>query len=351
MPPVPPAAPATVVLAPHRSLLHRGIASRLLGLDPASAIAADDLSPALAAMLDDLVAPVDRDILVARAARRGASAGEADELLRELVAAGAVVDATAQHRLARRRATAAVLVRGDGPLAVGIAAGLGRAGVGAVHIESGGVVLTADLGTGYLDADRGRNRGEAATDAVRRLAPGIRVGALPARTTADLVVLTDALAVDGATARGLVDRGVLHLQVRVRDGLGIVGPLVLPARSACLHCLDLYRAERDPGWPAVAAQLVGRPGRAAPHCVLATAGLGVAQALAALDGPAAGPAPAAVDATLELDADAGHLVRRPWTPHPGCGCGASRLPLEPGAGAGEPNATCGLPDRQETIQR
>ncbi|WP_214369114.1 ThiF family adenylyltransferase [Pseudonocardia sp. H11422] len=343
-------APATVVLAPHRSLLRRGPASRLLGLDPGTAIAADGLPAGLAEMLDDLVSPVDRDVLIARSARRGASAEEAGELLRQLVAAGAVVDATAQRRIARHRTVATVLVRGDGPLAVGIAAGLGQAGVGAVHVAADGVVLAADLGTGYLDDDRGRGRAEAAAEAICRLAPGVRTGALPARTAADLVVLTDALAVDGATARGLVDRGALHLQVRVRDGLGIVGPLVLPARSACLHCLELHRAERDPGWPAVAAQLVGRPGRAAPHCVLATVGLGVAQALAALDGPAAGArAPCAVDATLELDADAGRLVRRPWTPHPGCGCGASRRPPEPGSGSGQPNATCGLPDRQETI--
>ena len=35
----------------------------------------------------------------------------------------------------------------------------------------------------------------------------------------------------------------------------VVGPLVVPGRSACLRCLELHRTDRDPGWPGVAAQL------------------------------------------------------------------------------------------------
>ncbi|NMH97114.1 ThiF family adenylyltransferase [Pseudonocardia acidicola] len=343
--------PATVVLAAHRSLLRRGSASRLLGLDPATAITVDDLPGPLAAMLDELVCPVDRDALLTRAVRRGANAGQATDLLRDLLAAGAVVDAAAAGRIARRRAAATVLISGDGPLAVGIAAGLGLAGVGAVHVEAAGVVLAADRGTGYLDADRGRPRSEAAADAVRRLNPSVRVAAPRARAVPDLVVLADALGTEAAVARRLVEDDIDHLQVRVRDGGGVVGPLVLPGRSACLRCLELRRAERDPGWPAVAAQLVGLPGRAAPHCVLATAGLGTAQALAALDGPSAGAvAPATVDATLELDADAGALVRRPWAPHPGCGCGAAEpLPRQP-SHRRRPDAACARPGHQDTIK-
>ena len=38
---------------------------------------------------------------------------------------------------------------------------------------------------------------------------------------------------------------------------GVVGPLVLPGRSSCQRCHDLHRADRDPAWPSIAAQLTG----------------------------------------------------------------------------------------------
>src|SRR5690606_3999495 len=62
--------------------------------------------------------------------------------------------------------------------------------------------------------------------------------------------------------------------------------------------------------------------RAASACVTATAGLATAQALVALGGPDTAAGPPVLDATLELDVDAGTITRRAWTPHPDCRCGA-----------------------------
>lgn len=342
--------PVTVVLAPHRSVLHRGGAARLLGLDPATALAVDDLPGPLAAMLDELDAPTDREELIARAVVRGAGRAPAEELLDGLVAVGAVIDAAGPARVARHRTGAAVVVRGDGPLAVGVAVGLGLAGVDAVHVVAAGAVLGVDVGTGYRDADRGRPRAAAAADAVHRVAPACRTNPPARRTVPDLVVLADALAVEAELSRDLVTSGVGHLQVRVRDGRGVVGPLVLPGRSACLHCLDLHRVERDPAWPAVVAQLVGRSGRADPHTVLGTAALGTAQALAALDGPAVATGePPALDATLELDAAAATVVRRPWSPHPACWCGAAGPAPRTAVGIRAAEAACAPTASRETI--
>ncbi|MFC5992830.1 TOMM precursor leader peptide-binding protein [Pseudonocardia hispaniensis] len=318
-----PRIPAELTLAPHHTLLHCGTGGRVIGLDPARGIVVDELSAPLAMLLDELAVPVSRDGLLERAVRAGADRTAAVELLADLVAAGVVVDASAPSRTARRRADAMILVRGDGPLAVGIAQGLGLAGVGTVVIESSGAVAATDLGTGYLDGDIGRPRAEAATAAVGRVAPAART-TRRTRSVPDLVVLTDALRVAAATARSLTASRVDHLHVRLRDGRGVVGPLVLPGRSACLECLELRRAEYDPSWPAIAAQLDGVRGGADPPTAAATAGLATAQALAAVDGPAAGPvAPAAVDATLELDLAAGTLTRRVWAACPGCPCRAA----------------------------
>jgi bacteriocin biosynthesis cyclodehydratase domain-containing protein len=191
-----------------------------------------------------------------------------------------------------------------------------------------------------MDADRGRPREDALVDTVRRIAPATLVNARPARPIPDLCVLADAAAPDPVRVAELHVARVDHLPVRLRDGVGVVGPLVLPGRSPCLGCVELHRHARDPGWPAVTAQLMDREGSGEPSTAAAAAALAVAQALAALDGfgPAAGERPPALGATLELDLVAGVLLRRPWSGHPACRCGAP------------PGETCGSGYGRVTIK-
>jgi bacteriocin biosynthesis cyclodehydratase domain-containing protein len=211
-----------------------------------------------------------------------------------------------------------VSVRGRGPLAVGIVAGLLHNGIGTVHTDTGGVVNGGDLGTGYTDADRGGERLAATQAAVRRLLPGAVTRAPPMRSRPDLVVLADETP-DPTIAEQLRTNGVAHLAARLRDGVGIVGPLVYPGRTACMSCLDLTRGDLDPRWPAVAAQLAGRAGVADPAAATATVGLAVAQAIAAIEERH----PVAPSTTLELDVETGELHRRFWSAHPDCPCGAA----------------------------
>ncbi len=51
----------------------------------------------------------------------------------------------------------------------------------------------------------------------------------------DLVVLADYLIADPRLVRDLHTAGVPHLPVRVRDGAGLVGPLVIPGVTSCLR--------------------------------------------------------------------------------------------------------------------
>jgi bacteriocin biosynthesis cyclodehydratase domain-containing protein len=315
--------PPLLGLSPHRSVLRLGAGSRLLGLDPATALAVEDLPPPLAEMLDDLTGPVPTTQLVDRAVGRGADRTEAELLLGELVAAGALVDAAVVQRRERRRAESTAVVHGRGPLTVGVVLGLATAGVGAVHVVTSGAVLASDLGTGLVDADRGRDRASATAAALARLCPRATTGPPPQRAVPDIVVLADASAPDPVLVAELHVAGTAHMVARMRDGVGVVGPLVLPGRTTCLGCLEIERSARDPAWPAVAAQLAGTPGRADPAGVAATAGLAVAQVLVALDGPSSTAGPPTLEATLELDADAGTIVRRTWAPHPDCRCGAA----------------------------
>src|SRR5690242_16754332 len=188
-----PALPAVIALRPHTRVFALGAASRFVGLDPDTAVVVEDLPPPLAAMLDELGASAPCEQVVERAAGRGARREDALALLARLHGCGAVVDGAGERLRVRRRADAAVLVRGDGPLTVGVATGLAAAGVGTVHLRTTGTVSAADLGTGLTDADRGRSRAESVAKAVRAVAPAVVTGRPPARSLPDLVVLTDAL--------------------------------------------------------------------------------------------------------------------------------------------------------------
>jgi hypothetical protein len=50
----------------------------------------------------------------------------------------------------------------------------------------------------------------------------------------DLVVLTNYLVADPRLVRDFHSEGVPHLPVRMRDGIGLVGPLVIPGVTSCL---------------------------------------------------------------------------------------------------------------------
>ncbi len=168
---------------------------------------------------------------------------------------------------------------------------------------------------------------------------GTGVGAVGAphptpRPAADLVVLVEPDAADAVAARELLTQDVAHLSVVVREGGLVVGPLVVPGRTACLRCLDLHRSDRDPAWPMVLAQLLYQRTRqvAEAACPEETALSQLAASLACLqvlghldrlaggDGAAAQPAPSAYSATLELALPDGLPERYLWPVHPDCGC-------------------------------
>lgn len=139
--------------------------------------------------------------------------------------------------------------------------------------------------------------------------------------TYDVVVLADDLVADPRLVTDLVRRRTPHLQVRLRDGKGIVGPFVVPGRTSCLRCADLTRCDFEPEWPHLSAQLLGTVGQASSATVLATAAFAFAQLENLID--RVDPAlPETADCTMELNfATTGTTVhKRPWTKHPHCDC-------------------------------
>jgi hypothetical protein len=303
-----------------------------IGIDPRRAVALTGMRDA-GALLGLLDGSRDRAQVLAAAGELGIGPELADRVIMLLAAGGALVDfpaaavreipqgararltaelatETVAHgdsdggaRTLARRRLACVRVHGTSPAALQIASLLSAAGVGMV-VATGPVA------------------GAAACAGVGPPAEGARTGA---RRRPDLVILADSHGRELPSA--LVRGGLPHLAVCASEAIGVLGPLVIPGRSACLRCLDLARAERDPAWPLILAQLASRAADP-PACgtVLATAvaAHAAAQALAFVDRGAA--AAAVTNGTLELVLPGWQWKRRSWRPHLGCDCGTSHPP-------------------------
>jgi bacteriocin biosynthesis cyclodehydratase domain-containing protein len=313
-----------------------------------------ELPDAAAARLLDLLDGTRSERAVVAAARRyGVREGDARALLEILRTAGLVVGAQTllpahlpepvRRRLAdeaaalalrgtdapatpaqilRRRAAARVVVAGRGRLAAPVALALAQAGVGHVSPEP-----AAGPPAGYPAGLPAASAGPPAAppagppddgrlaEAIARAAPGTRTGPLRRRDTT-FVVEVGPRGPANLVAAGYAGRRLAHLSLAVRDGAALVGPLVPPTGAPCLNCLDLHRADRDPGWPQLAAQLVAP---AAEPCAAATllsaAALAAGEVLSWLDGGR----PATLGAIIEVTAP-GRLRRRSWAPHPHCPC-------------------------------
>ncbi|TDB70084.1 ThiF family adenylyltransferase [Micromonospora sp. KC723] len=339
-------------LLPGLTRLWRDRHTLQLGLRPGHAVLLEVANPRAARLLDLLDGSRSERVVLTDATRADVRPAEARELLDALRDAGLVVPAhtllprdlagAARARLAaeatalalasstlpgtpaqvlRRRRTARVVVTGAGRLGGPVAVALAQAGVGHVAPELAGPVHPGDLvGTGLAAADIGRPRAEALRAVIGRTAPGTLTRS-PGRGRVELVVQLGADRPAALLAAGYAHRRQPHLLLGLREGLPVVGPLVRPPVGPCLHCLDLHRLDRDPGWPALAAQLAGDPDdqACAAATLLAAVGYAVAEALAHLDGGR----PETLGCAVEVGA-AGRFRRRVWPPHPHCPCAGRR---------------------------
>lgn len=313
-----------------------------IGLDPRHALIVGGLPRKLVRLLCTLDGGA---TLPALAKRAGDRAMLFQDTLRALAARGLLEDATPPttkqpkratgtyamwalrsgvpgREFARRCTQSTVAVSGNGPLGGAIATMLAVAGIGHVIADAEGTVTDAEIGLVHHPDDVGKRKRQAIAGAMRRLNPAVLTCAMPSNRGPDLLVLADCLMPPPELIRQLMFERQPHLPVRFRDGIGIVGPLVLPGRTSCLHCADLHRADLDSYWPRVANQLIGRKQRADPVSVHATAAFATAQVLRIVQ--RRGERPPLWQRAIELDLVTGATSSRMWLPHPRCDCGASR---------------------------
>jgi hypothetical protein len=281
-----------------------------IGIDPRRAVAISGMREA-SEVIRLLDGSRDRTQLIAEASRRGVPPPVAERIVGLLAAAGAVVDFPSQvlrslppelrEQLLPVLATASVAEQDSD----GGASRLARRSSCTVQVSGHGLVagLLADLlaRSGLATAGPG----------------GEHTG------PADLLVVVGRRS--PVETAGLLRRRQTYLSVYADEAIGVVGPLVLPGVTTCLRCIDLARAQRDPAWPLILAQLTERSANP-PGCdaVLATtvAGQAAAQAVAFADRSPL--AQATAGATLELVLPSWQWRRRSWPPHPACTCGSYR---------------------------
>ena len=128
------------------------------------------------------------------------------------------------------------------------------------------------------------------------------------------LVVADTLEPDRLVTADLLRHDAAHLVVRPRLGGALVGPLVVPGVTACLHCCDLTRRDADPDWPAVLAGLQLDHATYTAPATDWTVAMTVVQVLGFL----AGHRTETYGATLELAGFA--MAWRRWPAHPECGC-------------------------------
>lgn len=240
-----------------------------------------------------------RATILWEASKRGISTSVTEELLEQLADSGFVHTAGTS--------TASVRIHGVGPLSDAVERGL----------------VTSGTSTR-------RSRGYRNTDVVRTW-------------NEQLVVLADDVVTDPRLVSDLVRCGLPHLSVRIRDGNGVVGPLVLPGQSSCLRCADIIRSELDPHWLHLSAQLLGSAGHAESAMIHASVALALAEidaALSALDLPSVVDLPSAASAaslssTLEIALRPYRITTRRWPRQISCSCQY----LAPVSGKGRPSQT------------
>ncbi len=298
-----------------------------IGIDSRRAVALTGMAGA-AWLISLLDGSRDRAQVIQAAEDHGIPSETAERVLALLAMAGALDDFPAatlrllptplRARLAAELATVSLAHRdGDGG-----ARTLARRLAGQVRIHGRGRVaaaiasLLAASGLGRVTHTDGAAKEAAAPQETMRAGQVPGIAALP-----DLAILVGRHPPE--LRAGLMQDRVPHLAVSADEAIGVVGPLVVPGRTACLKCLDLTRTDRDPAWPLILAQLTGRepdPTACDAPLAAAVAAQAAAQVLAFIDRAAA--AEAVVNGTLELVLPGWQWRRRTWPPHGDCSCGS-----------------------------
>ena len=208
-----------------------------------------------------------------------------------------------------------------------LALGLAAAGVGKIFTTDNSSVQVENLGpSGYVQQLLGRPK----IDAVNSL-----LAASPNQSEAILIdenVSRNFDAVDCAILIGQqviqpkryarwLNRDIPHLAITFSSHRVFISPMILASQSACLLCLEHFKANEDSRWPIIASQLIGRKQKfddAASS--MFGAGLALQKCLATLDAWAGFQIESKNSTGYELDLETGEVTAVTWPVADGCDC-------------------------------
>ncbi len=158
---------------------------------------------------------------------------------------------------------------------------------------------------------------------VERIAKALSDAALTVHVSAttetaresDLGIVIASYVLDPVAYGFWLRRDTPHLPVVFSDTGVRVGPFIEPGRGPCLYCLDRYRTEADPAWPAIASQLWQR--RSPAETPLVSAEVSAIVVRLAVRRFTEG---ASAATSIHLDGATGAISRFAASPHPECGC-------------------------------
>lgn len=352
---MPDALPQRPLLNPALRRLWRDQETLQLGIEPRCAVVLRGLTHADEKVLELLDGTRDVDAVVERAAALGVGDEmSVHRLLRTLARARVLDDGVLQpkgnerdrQRLApdaltvglldrspgaasralSARGEATVLVYGVGRVGSTVVSLLAAAGVGRVACIDDAPVHAADLAPAGAAEPSAESRASTAVDRATKRYGADRVVAGP-HASPTLAVVAPSGCMPAPEVVAAV-RDVPHLLVQMRETTALIGPFVIPGSATCWRCVQIARTDRDPSWPALAAQLTGTTPPVEPADVAlssAAASIAAIHVLGWLDRQAGvrSAAVPSVNGIVELDLADGRLRRRSLSPHPECGCGAA----------------------------
>jgi bacteriocin biosynthesis cyclodehydratase domain-containing protein len=283
------------MVRPGLRLLRRDLRTWQLGVEWPGVAALVD-SPSVQAVLAGVDGFRDVDGVVLAAEARGVPAAGARAALDALLESGFLVDQAEVKPPSLDRATWTALWLLAGP----------RTTAAALHRSRLRTAVYVD-GTGRIAAE------------LRRLVAEEQLTQTRSPDRATVVVLATDQEPSRAAADDALRRGVPFLCVGLRELVGLVGPFVVPGRTACLRCVDLGRAERDPSWR-ILVESLQRAAASEPSAtasLVATVAGYAAQEIALW---ASGAQPVSCDHVVEIPHGLGEVQTVGYQPHPQCGC-------------------------------
>lgn len=147
---------------------------------------------------------------------------------------------------------------------------------------------------------------------------------VPAASRGDVVLLISRGEPDRERLDPWLRAEVPYLVVRLVDAGVVVGPFVLPGRSACLRCTDAHVADSDPDHLSVLTRYAEasrrRRGDGSDDVEPALVSLGLAWAVRDLVAHADGRRPSTCSRTVRLGPEPDRERHTSWSMHPECAC-------------------------------